>query len=107
MNVLMSKQIGVVQTDQPLWFTYENGTRKHAVFTGSGLWRWRAQSFIDSKDFKNFDDLINSQVQFLASNQKRDRLDVDHQTFYYENDRILFTAQYLDKNYEFITRWCS
>ncbi|WP_242446467.1 hypothetical protein [Nonlabens agnitus] len=103
LSVLMYKQIGSVTTDQPLWFTYENATGKHAVFTGSGLWRWRAQSYLAEKDFRNFDDLINSQIQFLASNKKRDRLDVDSKTFYFENERILISAQYLNKNYEFIT----
>ena len=100
--VLMTKKIGPVETSQPLWFTYEDAGRKQAVFAGAGLWRWRAQSFLDSKGFKNFDDLINSQVQYLASSKKRNRLDVDARTFYYENDRILITAQYLNKNYEFV-----
>ncbi|SCY03101.1 hypothetical protein SAMN05192588_0811 [Nonlabens sp. Hel1_33_55] len=103
LSVLMYKQIGSVTTDQPLWFTYEDGTSKHAVFTGSGLWRWRSQSYLQEKDFRNFDDLINSQIQFLASNKKRDRLDVDSRTFYFENDRILISAQYLNQNYEFIS----
>lgn len=101
-TILMTKQIGAVETNQPLWFTYEGGSTKHALFNGHGLWKWRAQSFLDNKDFKNFDDLINSQIQFLASNKKRDRLDVDFKSFYYENDLILITAQYLNKNYEFI-----
>jgi hypothetical protein len=102
LDVLMYKQIGAVKTQQPLWFTYEDGATKHAVFAGSGLWRWRSQNYLDSKDFRNFDDLVNSQIQYLASTKKRNRLEVDFKTFYYENDRILITAQYLNKNYEFM-----
>jgi len=101
LEILMFKQIGSVQTQQPLWFTYDLGASKHAVFAGSGLWRWRSQNYLETKDFRDFDDLINSQVQYLSSNKKRDRLDFDFKTFYYENDRILFTAQYLNDNYEF------
>jgi hypothetical protein len=102
LDVLMYKQIGTVKTQQPLWFTYEDGATKHAVFAGSGLWRWRSQNYLDSKDFKNFDNLVNSQIQYLVSNKKRNRLEVDFKAFYYENDRILITAQYLNKNYEFM-----
>jgi hypothetical protein len=102
LDVIMYKQIGAIKTQQPLWFTYEDGATKHAVFAGNGLWRWRSKNYLDSKDFRNFDDLINSQIQYLSSNKKRNRLEVDFKTFYYENDRILITAQYLNKNYEFM-----
>ncbi|MEN8899431.1 MAG: hypothetical protein ABF247_01055 [Nonlabens sp.] len=100
-NVLFYKKIGNITTTQPIWFTYENADSKHAVTLASGLWRWRAQSFLNNKDFKNFDDLVSSQVQYLASNKKRNRLEVDYETFYYQNQSILINAQYLDKNYEF------
>ena len=100
-DVLFYKQIGSIATTQPIWFTYENGDAKHAVTLASGLWRWRAQSFLNNKDFKNFDDLVSSQVQYLASNKKHNRLEVTYETFYYQNKAIAINAQYLDKNYEF------
>jgi hypothetical protein len=100
-NVLFYKQIGTIATRQPLWFTYETGDSKHAVTLVNGLWRWRAQSFLSNKDFKNFDDLIGSQIQYLASNKKRNRLEVTYETFYYQNKSVVINAQYLDKNYEF------
>lgn len=100
-ETLMYKQIGPVITQQPLWFTYDLENSKHAVFAGSGLWRWRTESYLNQKDFRNFDELINSQIQYLSSNEKRDRLDVAFKSFYYENDRILFTVQYLNENYQF------
>ncbi len=101
-DVLMFKQIGDVPTAQPLWFTYEQDDRKYGVFAGAGLWRWRSQSYLDSQNFQNFDDLVNSQIQYLSSSKKRERLDIDAKTFYYENERILLTAQFLNKNYEFM-----
>ncbi|WP_213523440.1 hypothetical protein [Nonlabens sp.] len=99
--VLFYKQIGGVPTTQPIWFTYENADSKHAVTLASGLWRWRGQSFLNNKDFKNFDDLVSSQVQYLASNKNRNRLEVSYESFYYQNNAINLNAQYLDKNYEF------
>jgi hypothetical protein len=102
-DVLFYKQIGAIKTKQPIWFTYENGEEKHAITLASGLWRWRAQSFLNNKDFKNFDDLVNSQIQYLASNKKRDRLEVIFDPFYDQNRPIEINAQYLNKNYEFDT----
>lgn len=100
-DVLFYKQIGAIKTKQPIWFSYENGEEKHAITLASGLWRWRAQSFLNNKDFKNFDDLVNSQIQYLASNKKRGRLEVTFNPFYDQNRKIEITAQYLNKNYEF------
>lgn len=100
-EILMHKQIGSIETNQPLWFTYETGEQRHAVTLAEGLWRWRSQSYQDSQSFQNFDDFISSQVQYLASNKKRDRLALDYEPFYYQNKKISIKAQYLDKNYVF------
>lgn len=100
-DVLFYKKIGTITTTQPIWFNYEEGDTKHAVTLASGLWRWRAQSYLDQQDFKNFDDLVSSQVQYLANNKKRNRLELSYEPFYYQNKSILINAQYLDKNYEF------
>lgn len=100
-DVLFYKKIGTITTTQPIWFNYEDGDTKHAVTLASGLWRWRAQSYLDQQDFKNFDDLVSSQVQYLANNKKRNRLELSYEPFYYQNKSILINAQYLDKNYEF------
>ncbi|GAL01464.1 hypothetical protein JCM19314_1247 [Nonlabens ulvanivorans] len=100
-DVLIYKSIGDVETQQPLWFTYEENETRHAVFLAEGFWRWRAQSYLDEKDFKNWDELVGSQIQYLASNKRRNRLELDYKTFYYQNQKIIINAQYLDKNYEF------
>ncbi len=100
-SILMYKKIGNVETVQPLWYNYEDGESRHSVLLAEGFWRWRAQSYLDQKDFKNWDDLVSSQVQYLASNKKRNRLEVDYKSFYYQNNKITINAQYLDKNYEF------
>ncbi|WP_167342098.1 hypothetical protein [Nonlabens sp. SY33080] len=100
-DILFYKQIGSVETADPLWFNYEENTNRHSVTMGAGLWRWRSQSFIESTSFTNFDDLVSSQVQLLASNKKRKRLDVDYNSFYYQNNEIVINAIFLNKNYEF------
>ncbi|MEP0675143.1 MAG: hypothetical protein ABJC32_06400, partial [Nonlabens ulvanivorans] len=88
-DVLIYKSIGDVETQQPLWFTYEENETRHAVFLAEGFWRWRAQSYLDEKDFKNWDELVGSQIQYLASNKRRNRLELDYKTFYYQNQKII------------------
>jgi hypothetical protein len=100
-EVVMNRQIGNLITEQPLWFTYENNGRRHSVSLLNGLWRWRTQSYLENRDYKNFDDLIGAHIQYLASGKKRDRLSIDVQSVYEQNNNIKLRATYLDKNYEF------
>ncbi len=101
MDVLMYKNISGVETRQPFWFSFELESRRYAVTVAAGLWRWRAQSYLENKDFTDFDNLINSQIQYLASNKKRNRLDLEVEPFYFQSNPVILQAQYLDKNYIF------
>jgi hypothetical protein len=98
-EVVMNRKIGSVETTQPLWFTYENEGTRHAVSLLSGLWRWRTQSYLEDRNYKNFDDFIGAHVQYLASNKKRQRLSIDFKSVYKQDDDIEIIATYLDKNY--------
>ncbi len=99
-DVLVYKKISGIETDQPLWFTYETGSRRIAVSAFNGLWRWRSQSYLENKNFEDFDDLVNGQVQYLASNQVRNRLTIDAPAVFEQTNDIKIEATYLDKNYQ-------
>ena len=86
---------------QPLLVTFENKNRREAVLLGEHIWKWRAQSFLNKKSFQQFDNFIGKLVQYLASNKKRSRLNVNHEAFYNGNSDIKITAQFFNKNYEF------
>ena len=44
---------------------------------------------------------IGKVVQYLAINKKRNRLNVEHESFYNGNSGIIVSAQFFNKNYEF------
>jgi len=80
-----------------------NGKRD-AILDGEGFWRWRAQSYLAGDSFIQFDEFIGNIVQYLASNKRRSRLEVAHETFYYNNTALKISAQYFDKNFVFDSR---
>ena len=100
-DVVLSKSVKGIDTNQPMLSTFEIGSTKHALLSGEGLWRWRAQSFLESESFNDFDNFIGKLVQYLSSNKKRTRLNIDYKSFYNGNDDVIITAQYFNKNYEF------
>ena len=100
-EALLFKSINNNIVDEPLIATYENVSQRGVVLFGEGIWRWRSQSYLDTNYFNHFDDFIGKIVQYVASNKRRNRLNVNYESFYNGSDNIKITAQFFNKNYEF------
>ncbi|MEC4005076.1 hypothetical protein OX283_010435 [Flavobacterium sp. SUN052] len=100
-SVLLSSRIRNVETNQPLLAFGDNQGKRSAFLIGENIWKWRAQSYVDKKSFEQFDVFIDKTIQFLASNDSKKSLIVNHERFYNSGDAIEITAQYFNKNYEF------
>ena len=100
-ETLLFKTINGTQIEEPLLSTFEINDRREALLLGEGIWRWRAQSYLDEKSFNTFDNFIGKLVQYLSSKQRRSRLNINYESFYNGNDNVKITAQYFNKNYEF------
>lgn len=103
-DIVLFKTVNGIQLKEPLLFTYEISQKRAAVLNGEGIWRWRAQSYLEEKSFHNFDNFIGKIIQYLDSNQKRTRLNVTYESFYNGNDNVIISAQFFNKTYEFDTR---
>ncbi len=101
---VLEQSIDGYTTESALLATIEINGRRSAIFDGEGLWKWRAQSYIENNSFESFDDFIGKLIQYLASNKRRSRLEVTNKTFYYNNASIKISAQYFDKNFVFDSR---
>jgi len=100
-TVLLSSRIRNVETNQPLLAFSDNQGRRSAFLMGENIWKWRAHSFIEKKSFEEFDVFLDKTIQFLASNDSKKSLIVNHERFYNSGDALEITAQYFNKNYEF------
>ncbi|WP_254712953.1 VWA domain-containing protein [Polaribacter sp. NJDZ03] len=103
-QILLYQNINGLETKQPLLITLEDNNQKSSVLFGEGLWKWRAASFLNSNSFQDFDAFIGNLVQYLASNKKRNRLEVNAESLYPANSVIKISAFYTDKNYLFDAR---
>lgn len=101
LTVLLSSRIRNVETNQPLLAFSDNQGRRSAFLMGENIWKWRAHSFIEKKSFEEFDVFLDKTIQFLASNDSKKSLIVNHERFYNSGDALEITAQYFNKNYEF------
>jgi len=100
-ETILYKTINGTQIDEPLVATFEINDRREALILGEGIWKWRAQVYIDENSFHTFDNFIGKLVQYLSTNKRRTRLNVNYESFYNGNDNLRITAQFFNKNYEF------
>ena len=103
-QTLLFQNINGIKTEQPLLATLEENNHKVGVLFGEGLWKWRATSFLNTSSFKEFDGFIGNLVQYLASNRKRNRLEVTSENLYSSSETINISAFYTDKTYKFDKR---
>jgi len=100
-ETLLYRRVNGITTEDILLATFETEGTKHAILNGEDIWRWRSQSYLNTNSFNAFDEFINKLVQYLSSNKKRRRINVDYKSFYNGNDDVIITAQYFNKNFEF------
>jgi hypothetical protein len=100
-QTILYKKVGNYSTEESLLATLEQNGRREAVLFGENIWQWRAQSYLNDKSFNNFDNFIGKLVQYLASTERKTRLNLDYNSFYEGNSSVLVKAQFFNKNYEF------
>lgn len=100
-SVLLYSKIRNLDTKMPLMAFVENQGSRAAFLLGENSWKWRLQSHMENQSFDKFDIFIDKTIQFLASNNSKKSLIVNHESFYNSGEAIEITAQYFNKNYEF------
>jgi hypothetical protein len=100
-SVLLSSKIRNIDTNAPLLAFSENQGKRTAFLLGENSWKWRLQSHVETKSYEKYDVFIDKTIQFLASNDSKKSLVVNHEGYYNSGDAIEISAQYFNKNYEF------
>ncbi|WP_440881225.1 VWA domain-containing protein [Tenacibaculum sp. C7A-26P2] len=103
-QALLGQNIGGIPSGQPLLVALEENEKKTMVLFGEGIWKWRSSSYLKEKSFEEFDKFLNNIIQYLASNKKRNRLEITAKKSYSANEDIVFSAFYVDQNYRFDKR---
>ena len=100
-SVLLNSKIRNINTNKPLLAFAENQGKRSAFLMGENIWKWRFQTNVENKSFEKFDIFIDKTIQFLASNNSKKSLVVNHDSFYNSGDALEISAQFFNKNYEF------
>ncbi len=100
-ETLLFQKINNFTTEQPLMATFTKNTQRFIALFGENAWRWRIYEGKNKHNFKDFDTFINKSMQYLASENKGDFLEIDFKNTYFSNEPISIKAQIFDVNYRF------
>lgn len=100
-RTILDAKINGIATDYPILSIVSDKQLKRAILDGEGIWKWRMEHFKTKKSFTNFDIFIVNLVQYLSSNSTIDRLAINYEKKYFQNDLITIEANFVDENYEF------
>lgn len=100
-STLLSSKIRNINTNAPLLAFAENQGKRSAFLLGENSWKWRLQTHLDHHSFDKYDVFVDKIIQFLASNDSKKSLMVNHESFYNSGEAIEISASYFNKNYEF------
>lgn len=100
-EILLFQQIKGVDLDQPLFTVLNEGKQREAVLFGENIWRWRAQTYRNTQNFNNFDELMGNLMVYLGSSEQRSRLELDFELVYDNASMARIRASYFDESYQF------
>jgi hypothetical protein len=99
-TTLLSSKIRNMDTNSPLLALAEDQGKRAAFLLGENSWKWRLQCHIDNQSYEKYDAFMDKIIQFLATNNAKKSLVVQHENFYNSGEAIEISAQYFNKNYE-------
>lgn len=102
-QVLINQKIGMVETNDPIFYFNELNGLKNAVLIGDGIWRWKIRNYQERENFNAFNELISKTIQFLSVKSDKSFFRVYTNKIVNENDAIEFNAEVYNKSYELIT----
>lgn len=100
-EAMLNMEIKGLDLNTPLLTLWEDNSRKKGLLLGEGLWKWRIQSFRNSGDFSNFDELVGKIMRYLSTTKGKDRLNVDYSNRYEGSEAASISATYFDEAYIF------
>lgn len=99
--ILLYSKIRNIDTNFPLLALTEQLGKRTVYLFGENSWTWRLKNHIDNQSYEKYDLFMDKIIQYIASNNTKKSLIVNHEKFYNSGEAIEISAQFFNKNYEF------
>jgi len=100
-EMLLTRRVRGINLNNPLLYVTTQEGQREALLFGENIWKWRVQSYRNTKNFKNFDQFIGRLMRYLVSTKPKTRFTVTHEKVYEGTNNAKIKATYFDKAFEF------
>jgi len=100
-TILLYQKVGSVTTDKPLLVLDIKDSKKTAIMSGEGLWRWKLNEFDKTEQTASFDELFGKLIQFLTTtDDKRKFRSYPIKQEFSDTEPVVFESQVYNDIYE-------
>ena len=100
-EIVLYQRIGKITSQKPLLIINKNPNVKEALLTGEGIWKWRLNEYLFTKEFAGVDNLFNKVVQYLSAKEDRRKFRVyPLRTENWDNEPVIFETEIYNDIYE-------
>lgn len=101
--VVLQQRIGKITKSDPLFFFAISQQTKIGVILGEGIWRWKLNEFMRTKNNIGFREFIQKTTQYLTVRQSSDPFRISFPKRFLETDDISLKAEFYNAAMELIT----
>jgi hypothetical protein len=101
--VVLQQRIGKITKSDPLFFFGTSQQTKIGVLLGEGIWRWKLNEFMRTKNINGFREFIQKTTQYLTVRQSSDPFRISFPKRFIETDEITIKAEFYNAAMELIT----
>ncbi len=102
-EALVTQKIGSVVKPDPILLFSKSSSGKSAVFIGEGIWKWKLSEYVNKKENKGFNELIQKIGQYLIVRNNKEPLRIILQNRYNEIQDVLINAEFYNSSLELVT----
>ena len=102
-DVLIYQRVGNVVKKDPLVFFLKKGETKVGVIYGEGMWRWKMNEFVRTKDIAGYREFLQKTSAFLTVKQNTSALRVTLPNRFTKNEEIIVNASFYNESMAPIT----
>jgi hypothetical protein len=100
-EIVLYQRIGKIISQKPLLIINKNPNVKEALLAGEGIWKWRLNEYLFTKEFAGVDNLFNKIVQYLSAKEDRRKFRVyPLRTENWDNEPVIFETEIYNDIYE-------
>lgn len=103
-STMIYQRVGNIQKEEPMLFFGDRNSSKYGVIYGEGIWKWKINEYLRTKENTYFNELFQKITQFLLIKKNSSSLRVTLPKRFTVDEDIQVNAEFYNESLELITK---